>query len=143
MNLDLVHRIQNSFAKQSAMHLIRATIPVIEENLVEIHIPHWEGIEQQHGYIHAGVVGMIVDSAAGYAAMTVAPEGASILSVEYKMNMLRPADGEKLIARGEVVKSGRTLCITRGEVFAIKDGKSTMCALMQQTIMFMHGKPEK
>jgi uncharacterized protein (TIGR00369 family) len=143
MNTDLVHRIQDSFAKQSAMHLIKATIPVIEENLVEIHIPHWEGIEQQHGYIHAGVVGMIVDSAAGYAAMTVAPEGASILSVEYKMNMLRPADGEKLIARGEVVKSGRTLCITRGEVFAIKDGKSTMCALMQQTIMFMHGKPEK
>lgn len=143
MNTDLVKRIQDSFAKQSAMHLIKATIPVIEENLVEIHIPHWEGIEQQHGYIHAGVVGMIVDSAAGYAAMTVAPEGASILSVEYKMNMLRPADGEKLIARGEVVKSGRTLCITRGEVFAIKDGKSTMCALMQQTIMFMHGKPEK
>ena len=143
MNTELVHRIQHSFAKQSAMHLIKATIPVIEENLVEIHIPHWEGIEQQHGYIHAGVVGMIVDSAAGYAAMTVAPEGASILSVEYKMNMLRPADGEKLIARGEVVKSGRTLCITKGEVFAIKDGKSTMCALMQQTIMFMHGKPEK
>ncbi|WP_215286591.1 PaaI family thioesterase [Polynucleobacter sp. MWH-Spelu-300-X4] len=143
MNTDLIQRIQDSFAKQNAMHLIKATLPVIEENLIEIHIPHWEGIEQQHGYVHAGVVGMIVDSAAGYAAMTVAPADASILSVEYKINMLRPADGEKLIARGEVVKSGRTLCITKGEVFAIKNGQSTLCALMQQTIMFMHGKPEK
>lgn len=143
MNADLIQRIQDSFAKQNAMHLIKATLPVIEENLIEIHIPHWEGIEQQHGYVHAGVVGMIVDSAAGYAAMTVAPADASILSVEYKINMLRPADGEKLIARGEVVKSGRTLCITKGEVFAIKNGQPTLCALMQQTIMFMHGKPEK
>lgn len=143
MNADLIERIQDSFAKQNAMHLIKATLPVIEENLIEIHIPHWEGIEQQHGYVHAGVVGMIVDSAAGYAAMTVAPADASILSVEYKINMLRPADGEKLIARGEVVKSGRTLCITKGEVFAIKNGQPTLCALMQQTIMFMHGKPEK
>lgn len=143
MNADLIQHIQDSFAKQNAMHLIKATLPVIEENLIEIHIPHWEGIEQQHGYVHAGVVGMIVDSAAGYAAMTVAPADASILSVEYKINMLRPADGEKLIARGEVVKSGRTLCITKGEVFAIKNGQPTLCALMQQTIMFMHGKPEK
>ena len=61
MNPDLVKRIQDSFAKQNAMHLIKATIPVIEENMVEIHIPHWEGIEQQHGYVHAGVVGMVVD----------------------------------------------------------------------------------
>ena len=143
MNADLIQRIQDSFAKQNAMHLIKATLPVIEENLIEIHIPHWEGIEQQHGYVHAGVVGMIVDSAAGYAAMTVAPADASILSVEYKINMLRPADGEKLIARGEVIKSGRTLCITKGEVFAIKNGQPTLCALMQQTIMFMHGKAEK
>ena len=143
MNPDLVKRIQDSFEKQNAMHLIKATIPVIEENMVEIHIPHWEGIEQQHGYVHAGVVGMVVDSAAGYAAMTVAPPDASILSVEYKINMLRPADGEKLIARGQVIKAGRTLCITKGEVFAIKDGKSTLCSLMQQTIMFMHGKLEK
>ncbi len=112
MNKEMTQRILDSFAKQHAMHLIKATIPVITEEMVEIHIPHWEGIEQQHGYVHAGVVGMIVDSAAGYAAMTVAPPDASILSVEYKINMLRPADGEKLIARGQVVKSGRTLCIT-------------------------------
>lgn len=143
MNTELVQRIQDSFAKQSAMHLIKATIPVITEEMVEIHMPHWEGVEQQHGYVHAGVVGMMVDSAAGYAAMTVAPPDTSVLSVEYKINMLRPADGEKLIARGQVIKSGRTLCITKGEVFAIKDGQSTLCALMQQTIMFMHGKSEK
>lgn len=86
---------------------------------------------------------MIADSAAGYAAMTVAPENASVLTVEYKMNLLAPADGDKLIARGSVVKAGRTLVITKAEVFAVKAGKETLCALMQQTIMVMQGKVEK
>ena len=132
-----------SFAKQNAMHLIQATLPVVEQGRTEIHVPHWEGIEQQHGFVHGGVVGMIADSAAGYAAMTVAPENASVLTVEYKMNLLAPADGDKLIARGSVVKAGRTLVITKAEVFAVKAGKETLCALMQQTIMVMQGKVEK
>jgi uncharacterized protein (TIGR00369 family) len=71
------------------------------------------------------------------------PASASVLTVEYKMNLMAPADGEKLIARGQVVRSGRTLIVTKAEVFAIKDGKETICALMQQTIMVMHGKGEK
>jgi uncharacterized protein (TIGR00369 family) len=86
---------------------------------------------------------MIADSAAGYAAMTMVPGSASVLTVEYKMNLVAPADGEKLIARGAVVRSGRTLIVTKAEVFAIKAGKETLCALMQQTIMVMHGKVEK
>lgn len=93
--------------------------------------------------MHAGVVGMIADSAAGYAAMTMVPATASVLTVEFKMNLLAPADGEKLIARGQVVRSGRTLIVTKAEVFAVKDGKESLCALMQQTIMVMHGKVEK
>ena len=100
-------------------------------------------IEQQHGFVHGGVVSMIADSAAGYAAMSVAPADASVLSVEFKMNMLAPADGDRLIARGEVVKAGRTLIVTRAEVFAVKDGAEKICALMQQTIMVMHGKAER
>ncbi len=95
-------------------------MPVVEKGLTEIHIPHWEGIEQQHGFVHGGVVGMIADTAGGYAAMTVAPENASVLTVEYKMNLVAPADGEKLISRGLVVKAGRTLVISKAEVFAVK-----------------------
>lgn len=125
------------------MHLIRATLPVVEHGHTEIHVPHWGGIDQQHGFVHGGVVGVIADSTAGYAAMTTVPANASVLTVEYKMNLVAPAEGEKLIARGQVVRPGRTLIVTRAEVFAVKDGKEILCALMQQTIMVMHGKTEK
>ena len=136
-------RVHASFALQNAMALIRATLPLVEHGRTEIHVPHWAGIEQQHGFVHGGVVGMIADSAAGYAAMTMVPASASVLTVEYKMNLVAPADGECLVARGHVVRPGRTLIVTQGEVFAVKDGTETLCALMQQTIMVMHGKGEK
>jgi len=140
---EFAERIHASFAKQHAMELIRATIPLVEPGRTEIHLPHWNGVEQQHGFVHGGVVGMIADSAAGYAAMTLVSASASVLTVEYKMNLVAPADGEKLIARGTVVRPGRTLVVTQAEVVAVKDGKETLCALMQQTIMVMHGKSEK
>lgn len=136
-------RVRESFDRQNVMHLIRASLPVVEHGHTEIHLPHWEGVEQQHGFVHGGIVGTIADSAAGYAAMTVVPANASVLTVEYKMNLMAPADGEKLIARGAVVRPGRTLIVTKAEVFAINDDKETLCALMQQTIMVMHGKTEK
>jgi uncharacterized protein (TIGR00369 family) len=142
-NPDFADCVTASFDKQTAMHLIRATLPVVEHGRTEIHVPHWDGIEQQHGFVHGGVVGMIADTAAGYAAMTMVPSSASVLSVEYKLNFVAPADGEKLIARGQVVRPGRTLIVTKADVFAIKAGKETLCALMQQTIMVMHGKTEK
>ena len=142
-NPDFAKCVAASFDKQTAMHLIRATLPVVEQGRTEIHVPHWDGIEQQHGFVHGGVVGMIADTAAGYAAMTMVPSSASVLTVEYKLNLVAPADGEKLIARGQVVRPGRTLIVTKAEVFAIKAGKETLCALMQQTIMVMHGKTEK
>ena len=136
-------RVHASFELQNAMTLIQATMPLIEHGRTEIHLPHWSGVEQQHGFVHGGVVGMIADSAAGYAAMTMVPASASVLTVEYKMNLVAPADGEKLIARGKVARPGRTLIITQAEVFALKCGVETLCALMQQTIMVMHGKTEK
>jgi uncharacterized protein (TIGR00369 family) len=142
-NPDFAEFVTASFNKQNAMHLIRATLPVVEHGRTEIHLPHWDGIEQQHGFVHGGVVGMIADSAAGYAAMTMVPASASVLTVEYKMNLVAPAAGEKLIARGEAVRPGRTLIVTKAEVFAVKDDKETLCAIMQQTIMVMHGKTEK
>ena len=140
---EFADRVRASFAKQHAMDLIHATLPVVEPGLTEIHLPHWAGVEQQHGFVHGGVVGMIADSAAGYAAMTLVSASASVLTVDYKMNLVAPADGEKLIARGKVVRPGRTLVVTQAEVFAVKDGKEKLCALMQQTIMVMHGKEEK
>lgn len=136
-------RVRASFDRQNAMHLIQATLPVVEHGRTEIHLPHWQGVEQQHGFVHGGVVGMIADSAAGYAAMTMVPASASVLTVEFKMNLLAPADGEKLIARGQVVRPGRRLIVTKAEVFAVEDGRETLCALMQQTIMVMHGRTEK
>lgn len=140
---DFAARVRDSFHRQQAMALIGATMPVVEAGYTEIHLPHKPEVTQQHGFIHGGVVGMIADSAAGYAANTLTPADASVLTVEYKMNLLAPADGELLIAQGSVLKYGRTLTVTRGEVFAVKDGKKTLCAVMQQTIMTMHGKKEK
>jgi len=142
-DLHFAERVRASFERQHAMQLICATLPVVEHGRTEIHLPHWQGIEQQHGFVHGGVVGMIADSAAGYAAMTVVSPSASVLTVEYKMNLLAPADGEQLIARGQVIRPGRTLIVTKAEVFALKDGLESLCALMQQTIMVMHGKGEK
>lgn len=143
IDAQVAERVRASFARQNAMRLIRARLALVAHGRTEIHLPHWDGLGQQHGFIHGGVVGMIADSAAGYAAMTVAAPGASVLTVEYKMNLLAPADGEYLVARGAVVRPGRTLIVTRAEVFAIRDGQETLCALMQQTIMVMHGKEEK
>jgi uncharacterized protein (TIGR00369 family) len=136
-------RVRASFARQNAMALIRASLESVDAGRTEIHVPHWDGVEQQHGFVHGGVVGMIADSAAGYAAMTVVAASASVLTVEYKMNLVAPADGRYLIARGEVVRPGRTLIVTKAEVFAVRDGVETLCALMQQTIMVMQGKGEK
>ena len=99
-------------------------------------------ITQQHGYIHGGVVGMIADSAAGFAASTLTGAETAVLTVEYKLNLLAPAEGQLLIAEGSVVRYGRTLIVTRAEVFAVHHGRKSPCALMQQTIIALHGKQE-
>lgn len=92
--------------------------------------------------MHAGVVSAIVDTAGGYAGYTLFPAGSSVLTVEFKVNLLAPAAGDRLVAEGFVVKPGRTLCITRGEVHAEHGGKRTLVAIMQQTLMVMHGKDD-
>lgn len=135
-------RVRASFARQQAMALIGATMPVVEAGYTEIHLPHKPEITQQHGYIHGGVVGMIADSAAGYAASTLTSHETGVLTVEYKLNLVAPADAHLLIAEGSVIRYGRTLIITKAEVFAITAGRKTLCAVMQQTIMAVHGKKE-
>ncbi|PLX75014.1 MAG: thioesterase [Azoarcus sp.] len=139
---DYADRVRASFGMQQAMRLIGAELAELEPGFAEIHLPHRPEITQQHGYVHGGVVGMIADSAAGYAANTLTPQDTSVLTVEYKLNLLAPADGQRLVARGEVIKPGRTLLITRAEVYAVRDEHWTLCAVMQQTIIAMHGKKD-
>ncbi len=138
-----VERVRASFGHQQAMTLIGATMPVIEAGYTEIHLPYKAEITQQHGYIHGGVVGMIADSAAGYAASTLTAHDTGVLTVEYKLNLLAPAEGQLLIAEGSVIRYGRTLIVTKAEVYAVNAGRKTLCAAMQQTIMALHGKKEK
>ena len=133
-------RVRASFARQQAMNLIGARMAVVEAGYTEIHLPYKPEVTQQHGYIHGGIVGMIADSAAGYAANTLTAADTEVLTVEYKLNLLAPAEGPLLIAEGSVVRYGRTLIVTRAEVFAVSHGRKNLCALMQQTIMAVHGK---
>jgi len=139
LNPDFEQRVRASFARQAAMALIGATMTRVEPGRCAIELPVREDLTQQHKFVHGGVVGMIADSAGGYAAFTLMPADASVLTVEYKINMLAPAKGERLIARGEVVKPGRTLSIVRSDVVAIEGGRETLIAAMQQTLMVMHG----
>jgi uncharacterized protein (TIGR00369 family) len=135
-------RVRESFARQGAMALIGAELIALEPGYCAIAISPRREVSQQHGFVHAGVVSMIVDSAGGYAGFSLFPENASVLTVEFKVNLIAPAQGDRLIAEGFVVKPGRTLAVTRGEVHAQHGGKRTLVALMQQTLMVMHGKPD-
>jgi uncharacterized protein (TIGR00369 family) len=133
-------RVRDSFARQGAMRLLGARLAEVRPGYCAIELPYREDLTQQHGYVHAGIVGAIADSAGGYAGFTLFPEDASVLTVEYKLNLLAPAAGERLIAQAEVVKPGRTLAITRGEVYAETGGERTLCAIMQQTLIVLAGK---
>jgi len=136
-------RVRDSFARQGAMKLIGAAITDVAPGYCAIALTPRPELSQQHGFVHAGIVSAIVDSAGGYAGFTLFPEDASVLTVEFKLNLLAPAKGERVVAEGFVVKPGRTLAITRGEVHAEDGGKRTLVALMQQTLMVMRGKHDR
>jgi uncharacterized protein (TIGR00369 family) len=131
-------RIRDSFGRQKAMTLIGATLTKVAAGEVEIALPYRDDLTQQKGFIHGGILGMIADSACGYAAFSLMPAGGSLVTVEYKMNILAPAKSS-LVARGKVVKAGRTLTVARGEVYA-QDG--THVATMQQTLMALPDRPD-
>lgn len=135
-------KVRASFARQGVMELIGATLADVWPGGCEIQLPHRENLLQQHGFFHAGITSTIVDNAGGYAGFTLMPANTTVLTVEFKINLLAPADGDLLVATGEVVKPGRNLIITRGDVWAVKHGKPVHCAMMQQTLMTMHGKPD-
>lgn len=135
-------RVRDSFARQPAMQLVGATLGAVAPGAVSVELPFANQITQQHGYVHGGVVAMIADSAAGYTAFSLVPDSATVLTVEYKMNFLAPAEGPLLRAVGRVVKAGRTLVIVQVDVFNCRGGDRTPCATMLQTLMVMHGRPD-
>ena len=139
---DFASRVRRSFGRQRAMALIGASLTLVESGHVEIELPYREDLTQQKGYVHGGIVGMIADSACGYAAFTLMPATSSLVTVEYKINLLAPAVGERLLARGEVIKPGRTLSVTRAEVYARQGGKTVQVAAMQQTLMMLPDTPD-
>jgi uncharacterized protein (TIGR00369 family) len=142
VNPDFAARVRASFDRQGAMRLIGARLADLQPGYCMIELPYREDLTQQHGYIHAGIVSTIVDSAGGYAGFTLFPADASVLTVEYKLNLVAPARGERLLAEARVVKAGRTLTITRGEVYAEAGGKRSLCAIMQQTLIVLSGRAD-
>jgi uncharacterized protein (TIGR00369 family) len=135
-------RVRESFERQKIMVLLGAQLVRVAPGECAIELAYRPELTQQHGYFHGGIIGTIADSAGGYAAMTLMPHDASVLTVEYKMNLLAPGDGDTLIARGQVLKSGRTLVVAQVNAFLQNDGRETLCAALLQTLMTMHGKPD-
>jgi uncharacterized protein (TIGR00369 family) len=133
-------RVKDSFARQPFMTTLGATMIRVEPGLVELELPFRAELTQQHGFFHAGVTSAIADSAGGYAGYTLFPADSSVLTVEFKINLIAPAKGEKLRALGQVIKSGRTLTISDLKVFACSDGKEILCATGQQTLICLHGR---
>jgi uncharacterized protein (TIGR00369 family) len=132
-------RIRESFGRQKAMALIGAALGAVEPGYVEVALPFREDLTQQKGFIHGGILGMIADTACGYSAFSLMPADCSLVTVEYKINILTPARGS-LLAKGQVVKAGRTLTVARAEVYS-EDGKHV--ASMQQTLMMLAGRPDR
>jgi uncharacterized protein (TIGR00369 family) len=138
-NPEFAADVRKSFAAQSIMQTIGAQLSRVEPGVVEISLPYRKDLTQQNGYLHAGIITTIADSAAGYAAFSLMPAGAGVLSVEFKVNLLRPASGETFLARAEVIKAGKTLTVVRSDVFGISGNEQTLVATMQGTMFCKTG----
>ena len=135
VDTDFESRIRTSFGAQQVMQTIGASLSHIRPGEVRIELPFSPTLTQQHGYLHAGIVGIIVDSACGYAAYTLMPADSEVLSVEYKVNFLSPAKGEAFVAIGKVLKAGRTLSVCAGEGWAHAGDERKLVATMQSTMI--------
>jgi uncharacterized protein (TIGR00369 family) len=133
--------VHASFSGQGAMRALGATMSQLDDGFCELEMPFSAAAAQQHGYFHGGVIGALADSAGGYAANTKLMPARECLTAEYKINMLAPAQGELLVARGRVVRPGRSLVIATVEVYAKKDGVEQHCALVQMTLFAIDRLP--
>ena len=134
-------RVRGSFDRQPAMTLIGAQLLRVVPGEVEIVLPYRPEITQQHGFVHAGMIGAALDSACGYAALTAMPAGAGILTIEYKLNCLAPGIGDRIRLIGRVRKTGRTILLAEGEALAVAaDGGEKLVATMTATVMTIRGR---
>ncbi len=138
---DFEQRVRDSFARQPAMRLIGAELVRVEPGEVEISLPFRPDIAQQHGFVHAGIVGAALDSACGYAALSTMPAGTGVLTIEYKLNCLAPAAGERFRLVGRVRKAGRTIVVAEGDAIAVgQDGQEKLVSTMSATVMTIRGR---
>ena len=133
-------RVRDSFARQGAMATIGATLAAIEPGRVVIELDWAPALTQQHGFLHAGMVATALDSACGYAGFTLMPVEAAVLTIEYKINLLAPAKGQRFRMVGTVVKPGRTVTVAEGRAYALDDGKEKLVATMGCTLMAVTGR---
>ena len=132
---DFEKRVRVSFSRQGIMKTLGAELREISPGAVDIFLPFRDNLSQQHGYLHAGVVATILDSACGYAGLTLMPPASAVLAVEFKVNFMAPATGEAIIAQGRVLKAGRTLIVCEGRAYAETNGSRKLVASMQSTVM--------
>ena len=142
-NPAFAERVRQSFARQAFMDFLGAELSGVGPGSVEILLPYRPELSQQHGFFHGGVVGTIADNACGYASFTLAPADSSVLTVEYKLNLMSPAAGDAIIARGRVLRPGRTLVVAQADVFARRKGGEKHVATAIATLMLMAGMADE
>lgn len=136
-------RVRQSFSKQAFMSTLGAELTTVGQGGVEIRLPFSSNLTQQNGYLHAGAITAVLDSACGYAALTVAADDKDVLTVEFKVNLLAPAAGEVFVARAQVKRAGQTLTVCAADAFAISGGREKVVATMLATIMAVPIRPAK
>ena len=139
-NSDFARRVQDSFARQGAMHTLGAELSLLEPGAVDVCLDWAPGLTQQHGFLHAGMVSTALDSACGYAGLTLMPADAAVLTIEFKINLLAPAKGQRFRMEGRVLKPGRTITVTEGRAYAIDEGREKLIATMGCTRMCVQGR---
>lgn len=132
---DAAERVRESFARQGLMRAIGASLTDLAPGRCTIALPFSDAVSQQQGFFHGGIIGAIADTAGGYAALSLLPPGSEVVTLEYKINFLRPAAGQRLVAEGSVLRAGRSVTVTRVDVFIEADGERRLCAALQQSIM--------
>jgi len=135
-------RVEDSFALQGVMQTLGARLEKLEPGAVDIGLAWDRSLTQQHGFLHAGVVSTALDSACGYAAFSLMPEDAAVLTIEFKINLLAPAKGERFRMEGRVLKPGRTITVCEGRAYALQDQKETLIATMNCTLMTVMGRTD-
>ena len=135
-------KVRSSFAKQTAMQTLGAVMGKIEPGQVEIEMPFQAHLTQQHGFIHGGIVTSILDSACGYAAFSLSAPDSGVLTVEYKVNFVAPAKGERLVARGQVLRPGASITVCKGNVVAYDGGEEKLVTTMLMTMMILPNRPD-